>query len=788
MLVRLSSDDVTVGLALHPIIADPQAMTVLAEDFTKALAGLPLPGEAPRQRAGSSSGGALDHWRRVIGEETECAALPAKGRPEAAVDTGRSGCEMEIPAALAEKVRTIASAHRSSERAVLFCVLNALLARYSGLTEFRTGIVIQGEETGEVTRSEDIMPVAWSIHSGLRFSDLLAQHEEAVGESLKNYVASERIVQAMLTMPGQNDASLARTVFDFRTRAQLQEELPAEIILTPSPAAYGDLSVTVYPRAGGTLRIALDHADGHYGPEMVHRFAGHLVTMIEAVTADPDIRLRDIALVTRRELDWLSAPYPDNAADDDRAVHLIIADHAARTPDKVAIIYGDEIWTHGELEHRANRLAHRLIALGVKHETTVAIQITKSAEAVMAILAVLKAGGAYIPVEPDHPASRNHHILRDADVEVVVTHARWRDRLPDGVAATVIALDEVDLSGEPETAPDVEIHPDQLAYVMYTSGSTGLPKGVAVEHGPLTHHNQATSRVYEMSSDSRELPFLPFSSDGGHERWMVPLMEGGSILLPDAPLWTPEQTLAAMRKHAVNNASIPTTYMQQLAEWADITDGAPPMRLYSFGGEGLPQTTFDLLSRSLKSGILINGYGPTETIMTPMVWKVRPGATFDGAYAPIGRAVGRRRVYVLDADMNPCPIGVTGELYLGGEGVARGYVGKPDVTADRFVPDPFGPHGGRLYRSGDLTRWREDGTVEFVGRVDLQVKLRGYRIELGEIEAALLALEGVGECTVLLFEEDGRKDLVGYAVPEQGGPSLTRQRSGAGLSSGCRAT
>jgi thioesterase domain-containing protein len=281
-----------------------------------------------------------------------------------------------------------------------------------------------------------------------------------------------------------------------------------------------------------------------------------------------------------------------------------------------------------------------------------------------------------------------------------------------------------------------------------------------------------------MSAKSRELPFLPFSSDGGHERWMVPLMVGGSVVIPDGPLWTPEQTLDAMREHGCNNASIPTTYLQQLAEWAEDTGTAPPMRLYSFGGEGLTQSTFDLLSRALNAKTLINGYGSTETIMTPMVWKVAAGTRFQGTYAPLGRAVGDRQVYVLDEEMMPCPQSVVGEIYLGGTGVARGYVGQPQITADRFIPDPFGPTldgttGARLYRTGDQGRWREDGTVEFVGRVDLQIKINGYRIEPGEIEAALLGELDVTEALVLLREDGPTKRLIGYVTGPAAGAEET---------------
>ncbi|SON56670.1 Linear gramicidin synthase subunit B [Hartmannibacter diazotrophicus] len=771
-LSRISPDETVLILSAHPIVADPAAMAILAEDLCTALAGKPL--LQPVVEAASTPDQIeekLAYWRGLLLSETAAAGLPQRYRPGSS-DAGRDSASARIPATLMQAVEHTADVMSLGIEDIWFAALAGLMHRYTGQERFRLGLVAVNRTDRAISRVEDLLPIDLAVTSSLTYADIAAAGRSARAIAEANRVRSDVILQDLLTLPGQEENALVKVALDLRRLPTLDVSSQAGVVALPAPSAHADVTVTVLPAVDGAADIVVEGRAGVFEPALIARFAEQLKRVLEAIAEDPRARLSEVQFVGFEDLAALSAPYPDDAVDDDRPVHQIIADHAVLTPEKTAIIYGDEVWTHRELDERANRLAHRLIGLGVEAETTVAILVERSAHTVMAILAVLKAGGAYIPVEPDHPPARNHHILKDAKVKVVITANEWRSRLPDDFEAAIVELDRLDLAGEPASAPDVAIHPDQLAYVMYTSGSTGLPKGVAVEHGPLTHHNQATSRVYEMSSESRELPFLPFSSDGGHERWMVPLMEGGSILIPSAALWTPGETLAAMRRHGANNASIPTTYMQQLAEWAERTGEAPPMRLYSFGGEGLPQATFDLLSRSLNAKILINGYGPTETIMTPMVWKVRLGVRFSGAYAPIGRAVGRRRVYVLDPDMNPCPIGVTGELYLGGEGVARGYFGKPGVTADRFVPDPFGPlfgeEGGRLYRSGDLTRWREDGTVEFVGRVDLQVKLRGFRIELGEIEAALLAEDGVGEALVLLREDDGEKALVAYAVPEAG--------------------
>jgi amino acid adenylation domain-containing protein len=765
----LLGDDGALGLgfALHPILADAAALDVLAEDLLALLAGEPVPAPDAILAERKPGEARFAYWRARFAGDHVGASLPRRdGAEESPNGAGRATARAALGRELRARLQRLAADWHCDEATLLAAGFHAVLARYNGQWDLRTGLVIEDRDSRIVARQEELMPLFVSADPAAGLRALLRQIEAARLDGLRHFVASDILVQDRLRRSDSGRNPLAAAVFHYRRALDLPPGV--RLTTTPEPVAYGDLALSATPQPDGDLHLIASYPGDLFEPALVARFCTHVVRLLRAVAHTPDLPLRDIALVSPDELDALSAPYPDTGSYDPRPVHEIIAAHAAATPSKTAILCGEAKWSHGALDAGANRLAHLLIAAGVRAETPVAILVERGAEAVMAMLATLKAGGAYVPVEPGHPESRNHHILRDAGVVAVITRGRWRDRLPAGLDAAVIDLDGFLGTGAPATAPEVAIHPDQLAYIMYTSGSTGLPKGVAVEHGPLSRHNQATARVYEMSAASRELPFLPFSSDGGHERWMVPLMEGGSVVIPGGPLWTPEQTLAAMRRHGCNNASIPTTYLQQLSEWAELTGEAPPMRLYSFGGEGLPQATFELLSRALNAETLINGYGPTETIMTPMVWKVRAGTRFAGAYAPLGRAVGLRRAYVLDADMMPCPIGVTGEIHLGGDGVARGYVGRSGTTADRFIPDPFGAPGGRLFRTGDLGRWREDGTIEFVGRTDLQVKLNGYRIEPGEIEAALLAADAVAEALVLLRELDGGKALVAYVVPAIG--------------------
>ncbi|HBF29912.1 amino acid adenylation domain-containing protein [Rhizobium sp.] len=780
-IIPLDNGETRLVIVVHAIVCDSFSRSILIHDLQCLLGGAtltPAPAnshwialEEEQRLEAPETAQALAYWADLIGPDYAAATLPTRFNSSGLAGVSRARQDFAVAPDLWAAVEGYANARGVPSDLVLKAAFCALLMRYSGSQRLQAGLLLSrvgAPDAAGVLRSEQVMPLVLDVHSHLTIEALMREISAAAEEGFPKLVPLERIAQSLLIDEAQGQEPIVKSLFELRQGRTLPAA--ASDLMPLAARSDAELAVVVEARPEGGALGLIDYAEDLYEPSLIERAARHFVSILRQIVSRSDLRIKDLELVEPTELATLSAPYPDDVANDDRPVHEHISAHAQRWPDKTAIVYGDKEWSHGWLENGANRLAHRLRKLGVGAEVTVAILIKRSPEAVMAILATLKAGGAYIPVEPDHPPLRNDHILRDGRARVVLTHGWLRHRIPEGLDAIVLDLDTLELEDEPQTPPDVQIHPGQLAYVMYTSGSTGLPKGVAVEHGPLTHHMQNTSRVYGMSSASRELPFLPFSSDGGHERWMNPLMEGGSIILPDGPLWTPEETLTAMRKHGANNASIPTTYLQQLAEWAEATDSAPPMRLYSFGGEGLAQSTFDLLSRALKAEWLINGYGPTETIMTPMVWKVRAGTKFDGVYAPLGRAVGLRRVYVLDPDLNPCPIAVTGEIYIGGEGLARGYLGKPDTTADRFIPDPFSETGGRLYRSGDLGRWRDDGTIEFVGRVDHQVKLRGYRIELGEIESVLLQQTGVGEALVILRDDEasGDKMLAAYIVAKKG--------------------
>jgi amino acid adenylation domain-containing protein len=483
--------------------------------------------------------------------------------------------------------------------------------------------------------------------------------------------------------------------------------------------------------------------------------------------------------------DWIAdpahapVPVPAAAPDGDReTVPARLARLAAAEPGRPAVLFDGATLTRGDLDARAAALAAGLAARGIGRGHRVAVALERAPETIVALLGVMRAGAAFLPLDPAYPAARVRMMLADAGITDCLTTPALAARLelPPGIARLDPATWPVTLDGG--LACPALPEPGDPAYLIYTSGSTGAPKGVLVEHGPLAMHCRTTAAAYAMDADSRELHVLSFAFDGAHERWMTPLIAGGCIVLRGPELWTAAETLAQIRRHRVTHAGFPTSFIGQLAEWAERLGAAPSVRVYSFGGEAMARETFARVGRALKPWRLINGYGPTECVISPLIWTVPPETTFDEPYAPIGVPVGARAAYVLGPDLEPVAEGETGELYIGG-GLARGYWNRPALTAERFLPDPFAAGGGRMYRTGDRVRRRSDGSLAFAGRADDQVKIRGHRIEIGEVEAALRALPGVAEAVVLRREGPAGAYLAGYVVPARGRrPEAGRLRAG----------
>ncbi|MFL5540370.1 MAG: non-ribosomal peptide synthetase, partial [Longimicrobiaceae bacterium] len=511
-------------------------------------------------------------------------------------------------------------------------------------------------------------------------------------------------------------------------------------------------------------------------PAEAERVCGMMHTalerLVEALELSPGRAIGSLDVLPEAERRTVVEEWNRTEAESPRdvCVHELFEAQAARTPDAVAVRFEEASLTCRELNERANRLAHSLRRRGVGPEVRVGVCLERSLEMVVSLLAVLKAGGAYLPLDPAYPADRLAFMLADSAAAVLLTQERLRGALPVRAGMDVVSVEpaEAELAGESAENPESGAHPGSLAYVIYTSGSTGTPKGVAVEHRALVGYLAHAVAEFAIRAGDRFLQFASISFDPAAEEVFAPLVSGAAVVLrTEEMLATPGSFWEACGRWGISLLGLPTAVWHHVSPHLDARPEALPesLRLVVIGGEAaLPERVRAWQAATGGRVRLLNSYGPTETTIGVTLWEAPESGGV--SRVPIGRPVPNTRCYVLDAAMRPAAVGVPGELYVGGAQVARGYLGRPATTAERFVPDPFaaGP-GTRLYRTGDRVRWMADGTLEFLGRLDAQVKVRGFRVELGEIEARLADHPEVREAVVLAREDvPGERRLVAYVM------------------------
>ncbi|MBD8903061.1 non-ribosomal peptide synthetase, partial [Methylobacterium bullatum] len=766
VLVRMEAERHVLLLTMHHLVSDGRSVEILLADLMRLYAagessGLPpLPiayADYARWQRDWLEAGELERqlgwWRDRLGATESVIPLPAD-RPRPAVQSFRGAAvDFAVDADIAARLESLARQAGATTAMVLLAILSLVLRRYTGEADLRIGVPVANRNRPETEALVGLFVNTLAIRVVVDPAASVLDHVRAVRDAMVDAqghqdLPFERLVEALQTRRTVSHTPVVQVMHSHRVEGPSRFNV-GDLVVSPFGRGTGnvqfDLVLETVAEAGGALRGAFGYARDLFQRDTMERMRDGFLTLLRGAVEETGRRVDTLPLVPAASLASLSSPYADGMPLSEALVPALIGAAAQADPDAPAVICGPRTTTFGELDRAANRLAHRLIRDGIGPEAVVAVALPRGPDQIAAFLAILRAGGAFLPLDPAQPRVRLASLLRDAGARLLLVQGSALDGLAqESGMGEAGSLDPsaLDLASEPETAPSPAAHPGQLAYVIYTSGSTGTPKGVAVAHGPLARHVRATGAVYGTNRETRELHVLSMSFDGAQERWMVPLAFGGCVVLKPDGLWTPREALDAMERHRVTHAGFPTAYMHQLALEA-ASGPRPSRRSYAFGGEALSRESFALIGRALDPTLLINGYGPTETVISPLVWRARAGDAVEGAYAPIGRAVGDRRAYILDAALQPVPVGVTGELHLGGDGLARGYLGRAGQTADRFIPDPFpdlsGRDGGRLYRTGDLARWRADGTVEYLGRADAQVKLRGFRIELGEVEAALLA-------------------------------------------------
>ncbi|OLF05233.1 hypothetical protein BLA60_36860 [Actinophytocola xinjiangensis] len=773
-LLRLAPEDHLLVVVVHHVAFDAWSAGVLVSELGALYAGATLP--APVQYADYAAwqrgrddelAGALAYWReRLAGIEP---LEPPTDRPRAgARDWRGASVPFDLGAEYSAGVRRLATAARTTGFVTMLAVFQAVLARFTGTVDVPVGTVVSARTRPElrdmIGYGINNLVLRGDLDGDPRFSALLAATRTATLDAFEHQdVPFARLVDELAPERDPSRTPLYQVCLlwhEDRPPVTWPGDLTVEPVVGDTVVSKVDLTLHVVESPDGVLRGRLEYATALFDEATAARLAGYLVRAVAAATTDPDARIHDWPLFDAAELARLVAPA---AATEPvtRCLHEEFARVAAATPDAVAVVSGDHTLTYAELDARSSAIAGHLVALGAGPDTLVGVCLDRGPDLVPALLGVLRSGAGYLPLDPSAPAGRIAFMIADAGAGIVLTAPGQRPLL-DGVSAEI--RDVRDLTTGPAVAP-VPLSPENLAYVIYTSGSTGTPKGVCVTHANVARLLAVAQRHYGFGPADVWPLFHSFAFDVSvWELWGALCHGGRLVVVPAETARSPEDFLDLLVEQRVTVLNQTPTAFRGLVRLA--ADGDPritdlAVRVVVFAGERLEFGELaPWLARS--DARLGNMYGITETTVHTTFHEVSAGDVANPAGNPIGRPLADLRVYLLDRHGRPAPTGTPGEIHVGGPGVTRGYLGRPELTAQRFVPDPFGPPGSRLYRSGDLARRLPDGTLEFVGRADQQVKIRGYRVEPGEIEAALSALPGIREAVVVVREER----LVAYAVSD----------------------
>jgi amino acid adenylation domain-containing protein len=734
----------------------------------------------------------VDHGVARLAGAPHVLELPAD-HPRPRVKSFRGAApRIEVPAELSRALRSFSRRHRVSLFATMYAGFAALLYRYTGQQDVLVGTGAANRGLPELQQMlgmlVNTLVLRTRVGGQMPFSDLLDQVQQTLIDTL---AWPDTPVDAVIDAIGPaRDASrtpLFQVIFTFHDSAVPDLDfggLTGAVTERENGAAMCDLTVMVVPRAAqrlgreprpedDDLTLVWEYSTDLFDEPTMTRMAGHYLNLLTSALAAPSTRIGDLRLLAGSDLamlgSWSRGPaagYPADGAGypADATIPARFAAQVRANPDATAVAFGGTAISYAELDRRSNALAWRLRRRGVSTDTPVAVAIERGPDLITALLAVLKAGGGYLPVDPASPAPRVAAMINAAGARLVLATGTDLPQLP---AADVIRVDGIGRA-EPASAPDGRAappdaaHPLSLAYVCFTSGSTGVPKGVAVPQRAVIRLI-SNPTFGSLGPGQRVLHLAPVAFDASTlEIWGALLTGGTVVVAPPGPLSLSE--IAALLRADVTVAWLTAALFDQVAE-TDI-DAIAGVPLVLTGGDTLTPDTVRAVLAARRGRALVNGYGPTEnTTFTTCQVLTDPGQA--GTAVPIGRPIQHTTVHILDDRGQPVPVGVTGELYTGGDGLARGYAGNPAATARAFVPDPTG-HGTRLYRTGDLARWRGDGVIEFAGRADDQVKIRGFRVEPGEVAAVLRSHPAVRDAVVIVAGEGGQRHLIGYVTPADG--------------------
>ena len=777
-VIQLAEDDHVLLLTMHHIISDGWSTAIVIGEL-QAFYNALLAGEAPvlpplpvqyadyawwqrHHLTGDVLAQHLDYWRNQL-DDVPVLQLPTD-HPRPAVQSYRGATHaFDLSPQLAETVNRFSSDRGVTPFMTLLAAYQVLLARWTGQHDIAVATPNAGRTRADIEGLigffVNMLVLRTDLAGNPTFDELLGRVEQVSLDALSHQdVPFEKLVEELQPERDMSREALFQVVFHLQNTppatAELADGLRAEPLEVERHTSQFDLTFELFPTDDGYAG-RVEYCTDLFEPTTIARLVTWYQRLLHALCADPKLRLGQVEMLDEPDrqqvlVDWnqTAQAYPH-----EQCVHQLMEAQVARTPDATALVDGDQRWSYRQLNEQANRLGHRLHGLGAGREDVVGICMDRSADMVAALLGVLKAGAAYLPLDPAYPADRLAHMLDGAHAKFVLTDRRHESVVPSG-AAQVICVDDGD---EPVTNLDTDVSPGQLAYVMFTSGSTGRPKGVMVPHRAVVNHLSWMQRAYPLQADDAMLLKYSICFDPSLIEIFNPLLAGArAVVVPSGQQLDLTAMIGLIQKENVTALDLVPSLLQALLDNERFAD-CSALRRVSCGGEVLPaalQAQFFAQS----TAELCNLYGPTEATIGATAWT----CLRDDATTPIGRPIDNMQIYLLDKHMQPVAAGVPGEIYIGGHGVARGYAYQPHLTAERFLPDAFTTEpGARLYRSGDLARWRADGVLEFLGRVDEQVKVRGFRIEPEEVAQVLRTHPSVQDVVVEAQRDtdDGAADL-----------------------------
>jgi amino acid adenylation domain-containing protein len=762
------------GLIISELAAIYRAL--LQQTSATLDAPIPFRSYALAKQAGSPGlAEALEYWRGQFSSSPSPLDLPTD-RPRPLIRTARADTlKRTLDASIHQSLKRTAGKQRTTLVVLLMTGLKTLLYRLTGQTDLVVGLGAAGQAvTGQtclVGHCVNLLPIRTQLRADASFQENLAAVKTSILNAYDHHQSSIGSILQQLKVPrSTNRPPLVEVIFNLDPDAGSVEfpGLEFKVDRTPKRALHFDLFLNVVEGPRGIV-LECDYNTDLFDAVTIERWLRHYQTLLEGIAADPTATIAKLPLLTeteRREIaiDWnmTGVEFPKELT-----LHEWFERQVEKAPDVAAVTFEGRHLTYRELNGRANQLANHLRRQGVSAETLVAVCAERSIEMVVALLGIVKAGGAYVPLDPEYPAERLALLLEDLGHPLVLTQEKFASRLPQGERRVALDRDWSEISAESGENPAVVTGPESAAYVIYTSGSTGKPKGVVNIHEGIVNRLLWMQDAYRIGPGDRVLQKTPYTFDVSVWEFFWPLITGACLVMAEpgghrdpsylTKIISDEQITTLHFVPSMLDAFLDEPGLEQLSSVCRVI----------CSGEALPYPTQMRFFARMPQSELHNLYGPTEASVDVTYWKCAKDSPY--TFVPIGKPIANTQIYVLDGNLNPVPVGVPGELYIGGVGVARGYLNRPELTAERFVADPFAEKtGARLYKTGDLVRFLADGNIEYLGRGDDQVKIRGLRIELGEIEAAIRENPAVKQ-VVVVAREDGSsgKRLVAYLISEE---------------------